>query len=300
MKERDLYLEIINNLCDGVYFVDLERRITFWNKAAEEITGYKKEDILGQNCQQNLLNHIDKDGNQLCIYGCPLHASIIDGNQRKAEVFLRHKDGHRVPVRINIFPIKEGNKIIGAIEIFTLNSPSIYDDVLIERLSDMAMSDQLTGLANRRKIESYLEYKLLEFKRFNNRFCVIFMDIDNFSIFNDTYGHKTGDEVLKSVSESIKLSMRKEDMFGRWGGEEFVGIFKIKKDYEAALIAEKLRVLVERSDIVHEGKNLFVTASFGVTVVCNDDTTDSIIKRADLLMYKSKEKGKNCVTSDTN
>ncbi len=298
MTSETLYLHIIDNLCDGVYFVDQERRITFWNKAAEEITGYKKEEIVGKCCQSNLLNHIDCDGRPLCLLGCPLYSTLIDGKQRKDDVFLRHKNGHRIPILVNIFPIVEENDIIGAVEIFTPKSPAVYDDDLIERLSDYAMNDQLTRLANRRKVESYLEYMFHEMMRFQSKFCVIFLDIDNFSSFNNTYGHETGDNVLQSVSKSIMLSVRKNDVFGRWGGEEFIGVFEIKNNHDALVLAEKVRMLISNTEIPYEGSNLSVTASLGVTVARTDDTIDSVIKRADSLMYLSKEKGKNCVTSD--
>lgn len=298
MESEKLYLEIINNLCDGVYFVNKERRISFWNKAAEDITGYKKEEIVGKCCQDNLLNHIDKDGRPLCVLGCPLFATIVDGRQRRDEVLLRHKEGYRIPVMVNIFPIVEDGETVGAIEVFTQNSPTVYEDDLIERLSDMAMNDRLTGLANRTKIESYLDYKFREMQRFQTKFCVVFLDIDNFGKFNNTYGHDAGDDVLKSVATSIKRSMRKNDMFGRWGGEEFIGVFEIKNNYEATLIAEKIRVLVSKSEVSHKGEALSVTASLGVTVVRDDDTIEDIVKRADELMYQSKQRGKNCVTSD--
>lgn len=298
MTPEKLYLEIIDNIYVGVYFVDQERRITFWNKAAEEITGYKKEDIVGQCCQCNLLNHIDREGRPLCNLGCPLYATIIDGHQRKDEVFLRHKKGHRIPILVNIFPILEEDIIIGAIEIFTPKSPMVYDDDLVEKLSSLAMCDQLTGLANRRKIESYLEYRFLEMQRFQSKFCVVFWDIDNFSKINNAYGHGTGDNALQSITKSIMHTMRKNDILGRWGGEEFIGVFEIKNDYEAMAIAEKIRVLISKTEILHEDVNLSVTASLGVAVARADDTIDSVIKRADSLMYQSKEKGKNCVTSD--
>lgn len=298
MKNESLYLEIINNLCDGVYFVDTERRITFWNKAAEEITGYKKEEIVGQCCQSNLLNHIDKDGRPLCLLGCPLYAAMIDGHQRKDEIFLRHKNGHRIPILVNIFPITEDENIVGAIEIFTPKSPIVYEDDLIERLSNLAMNDQLTGISNRKKLQSYIEYRLHEMKRFHNKFCVAFMDIDDFNNFNDMYGHETGDAVLTAVAKSIMHIIRKDDLFGRWGGAEFIGIFEIKNDYEAVLIAEKMRILVSKSEIPHEDSNLSVTASLGVTMARDDDTVDSIVKRIDSLTRTSKQKNKNCVTSD--
>lgn len=298
VEKEKLYLEIVNNLCDGVYFVDTERRITFWNKAAEDITGYKKEEIVGKCCQSNLLNHIDKDGRPLCLLGCPLYATIIDGHQRKDEVFLRHKEGHRIPILVNIFPIVEEGNIIGAIEIFTPKSPIVYEDDLIERLSNLAMNDQLTGLANRKKIEGYLDYRLREMKRFHNKFCAIYVDIDNLNDFNNLYGHKAGDEILISVSKSIMHVTRKDDLFGRWGGEEFVGVFEIKNDYEGVLIAEKMRILVEKTEIPFNGKSLSVTASLGVTVARDDDTVDSVIKRSDSLMCRCKQENGNHVTSD--
>jgi diguanylate cyclase (GGDEF)-like protein/PAS domain S-box-containing protein len=297
MNDEKLFLEMLNNICDGVYFVNTERQIQFWNTAAENITGYKKEEIVGKFCHDNTLNHIDKDGHLLCVTGCPLYATIIDGKRRSGEVFLRHKKGHRIPILVNIFQMTEDGKTIGAIEIFTQKSPIVYDDTLIENLSNLAMNDQLTGIANRRKLESYLEFKFSEFKRFRNKFCVVFLDIDNFGKFNNTYGHETGDEVLKQVSKSVMHVVRNTDMFGRWGGEEFVGVFEVKEDFNATLIAEKVRVLISKTEIPFEDGKLSVTASLGVTVVHADDTIESIIKRADELMYQSKQDGKNKITA---
>ena len=295
MKSENLYLNIINNLNDGVYFVDTKRRITFWNNAAEEISGYKAEEILGKTCESSKLNHIDATGKPLCIVGCPLYASIIDGKNRKAEVFLRHKKGYRVPILVNIFPMIEDGETIGAIEIFTQNSPTVYSDDLVEQLSNMAMRDDLTGLPNRRYLQSFLEYKLNEYKNFNKNFAVLFMDIDNFRDFNNKYGHDMGDRVLKIVSETIKKNARKSDIFGRWGGEEFVGVYAINDLEDAKFMAEKVHMLVRNTEI-SESESLSVTVSVGMTIVQNEDDLKSIIERADCLMYDSKVLGKDRVT----
>ena len=296
MNTEGLYLNIINNLKDGVYFVDKERRITFWNRAAEEITGYAMEEIVGRKCEDNLLNHIDSEGRPLCIVGCPLYASMIDGMQRKEEVFLRHKSGYRIPIIVNIFPIWENNIITGAIEIFTPNSPVVYKDDLVEQLSNMAMRDAMTGLPNRYYLQSFISYKINEYNRFGSKFAVLFMDIDNFRIFNNKYGHEAGDTVLKSVAATNQMNTRKSDMFGRWGGEEFVGIYLVKALYDAPILGEKARMLVANTQIPYI-KPLSVTVSVGITVVRDGDTVDSIIARADQLMYQSKTAGKNRVTS---
>ena len=298
MNTENIYLEIINKLRDGIYFVDKDRKIIFWNKAAEKITGYMADEIVGKRCFDTNLQHIDAEGRSLCKIGCQLYSTLDDGKQRKQEVFVRHKDGHRIPIKVNIYPIKENGGIIGAIDVFTPNSPNVYEEELIEKLANSATRDRLTGLPNRVNIESYAEYCFSEMKRFSKKFCFAFMDIDNFSNFNNTYGHELGDEVLKTVSKSIMHMIRRSDMFGRWGGEEFVGIYEIKHNKDALSMAEKMRVLIENSIIEHEGKNLSVTASLGVTIANEMDTLESAIRRADGLMYKSKQNGKNCVTAD--
>ncbi|MCL1793593.1 MAG: sensor domain-containing diguanylate cyclase [Oscillospiraceae bacterium] len=298
MNNEELYFEIIENMREGAYFADEDRRIVFWNKAAENITGYKKEEIMGKPCQNTPLKHIDSDGNSICFSGCPLHHTLSDGKRRKHNVFLRHKDGHRVAVAVNIFPFVKNEKIIGAIEIFTPNSFVIYDDELIVQLANSATNDKLTGIPNRGKIESFLDLRLREMDMYSYKVCVVFLDIDDFRNFNNAYGHDAGDAVLKTVSGAIMRMIRNTDLFGRWGGEEFVGVCTIKDENDTLLIGEKIRALVESAKIEHEGISLSVTVSIGIAVARTGDTLDSVVKRADEMMYHSKQKGKNCVTSD--
>ena len=294
----DIYSAIIENMQDGAYFVDQNRKILFWNSAAEKITGYAKDEIIGKSCPESHLNHIDEEGKPLCQVGCPLFATNIDGKQRRERVFVRHKDGHRLPIRVNIFPIRKEDEIIGSIEIFTQDSPTKYEDQLIEHLSGIAMHDDLTKLPNRRYLESFLNYKLNQYSRFNQLFAVLFADIDNFSDFNNTYGHDAGDLVLTNIANTILKDTKKDDMIGRWGGEEIVGVITIDNEYEASIKADNFRKLVENIEINYEGKPLHVTVSVGVTVVKMDDTIESIVDRADHLMYQSKHAGKNRVSAD--
>ncbi len=295
---EDIYSAIIENMQDGAYFVDQNRKILFWNSAAERITGYRKDEIIGKSCPESHLNHIDEEGKPLCQVGCPLFATNIDGKQRRERVFVRHKDGHRLPIRVNIFPIKKENEIIGSIEIFTQDSPTKYEDQLIEHLSGIAMHDGLTKLPNRRYLESFLNYKLNQFNRFHQQFALLFADIDNFSDFNNNYGHDVGDLVLTNIAQSLSQDLNKDDLVGRWGGEEFVGIYTISNDYEASIRADKFRQLVQNTEINYGDEQLNVTVSVGVTIAKADDNIESIIDRADHLMYKSKNAGKNRVSAD--
>ncbi|MDL2206864.1 sensor domain-containing diguanylate cyclase [Eubacteriales bacterium OttesenSCG-928-N13] len=297
MKSETLYLNIINHLRDGVYFVDKDRRVQFWNHAAEELTGYTADEIIGKACAETMLNHIDEEGRPLCIVGCPLFSTIVDGEQRTARVFVRHKDGHRIPIIVNIFPIYEEGAIVGAVEVFTRDTPTVYEDNLISTLTNNAMYDEMTGLPNRRYLESFLNYSMDNYARFGKKFAVLMADVDDFSAFNNNYGHELGDTVLKNIGASIRKSIRQSDLFGRWGGEEFLGVYSIAQEEDAALIAEKLRQLIMNTEVVHMGEALGVSVSIGIATVQPDDTAKSIVNRADELMYQSKENGKNRVTA---
>lgn len=296
MEMKQLYLAILNNLQEGIYFVDTERRIQFWNHGAEKLTGYKAEEMIGKSCQSSKLNHINKVGMPLCNVECPLFNTLMDGKEREDEVWLRHKKGYRIPVDVKVLPMYEKERIVGAVEVFTCPSEITYEDNLITELSNAAIYDLLTKLPNRSYTTNYLEYKFDEYKKFQHPFAVMFLDIDNFSVLNNTYGHEIGDAALINMAESLKNNVRKSDFIGRWGGEEFLGIFAIDSLKVAAKVGEGIRILVKNTEIPFGENILRITASMGVTIIKPEDTVESLIDRADHLMYESKKKGKDCVT----
>ena len=120
LKQPDSVLStVLNSIFDGVYIVDRERRILFWNRAAEEMTGHQRRNVLGRCCHESILNHIDENGTMLCFSACPLHRSIQTGESLRAKVYPTHRDGHRFPVYTHIGPIRdEHGEIIAGIEVF--------------------------------------------------------------------------------------------------------------------------------------------------------------------------------------
>lgn len=288
---------ILNNLYDGVYIVDKNRKIIYWNKAAEDLTGYSHLDLVGSYCFNNILNHIDIHGNKLCMSGCPLVAAIRDNEIKESNVFFHHKDGYRVPISLKALPYKDSNgEITGAIEIFSENSERKQILEKIKNLEKLAMLDELTQLPNRRYIENVIQMKLNEYLLNEVKFGLIFMDIDDFKKINDNYGHDVGDLVLKTISKTFSNNLRGDDIIGRWGGEEFIAVFSGVNRENLEKIAEKLRMLVENTVIKDE--KLKVTISIGAALVTPEDDMDTLIKKSDQLLYKSKKSGKNCVSID--
>ncbi len=295
---KESFEGIIENLHDGLYFVDTDRKIIYWNKAAERISGYSAAEVIGRSCSDNILTHVDGEGNQLCMGMCPLAESISDGIPREAEVYLHHKNGHRVPVAIRVSTMTDGKgKIIGGIELFTDISGREASGLRIKELEKLAMLDSLTQLANRNFIEKELQNRFEENKRFKVPFGILFIDVDLFKKFNDSYGHDVGDMVLRFVANAFLASSRSFDLYGRWGGEEFVGIIRNINIKDLESLGNRLRIMIENSYIIHEDKRLNVTISIGATVVQEDDTVESLLKRADELLYKSKASGRNRLTA---
>ncbi|MBU1916952.1 MAG: GGDEF domain-containing protein [bacterium] len=290
---------IVENITDGVYVTDTNRKMLYWNKGAEHIAGYTAKEVVGHYCFHNILNHVDALGNNLCKSKCPLTAVISTGKTHESEVYLHHKDGHRVPVWVRATPMKdEKDEIIGAVELFSDISSQDMTKLRVQELEKLALIDTLTQISNRRHIESEIFNRIEELKRYKLSFGILFIDIDNFKNFNDTHGHDMGDSILKIVAKTLSTTARPFDLFGRWGGEEFIGIIRNVGKEQLPRVAERMRALVEKSHVKTDKEDLNITISIGATVAKPDDDLDSLVKRADELMYKSKTNGRNKVTSD--
>jgi diguanylate cyclase (GGDEF)-like protein len=162
-------------------------------------------------------------------------------------------------------------------------------------LEILSVTDRLTGLANRRKLESSLQAELLRARRYDKEFSVIMLDIDRFKIINDTFGHQTGDAVLAQLAAILRDNARETDIVGRWGGEEFLIICPETSLLVVTALAERYRQEMERTDFGPVGQ---VTSSFGVTAIQEGDNMQTLVRRADEALYRAKESGRNRVESD--
>jgi diguanylate cyclase (GGDEF)-like protein/PAS domain S-box-containing protein len=295
--EENFHKSLIDNLYDGVYFVDTERLITYWNKGAERITGYPPEEVMGRYCHANILDHVTDAGQHLCKDGCPLMETIKDGKHRETEVYLRHASGHRVSVLVRTSPMyDEEQNIIGAVEVFSNNQSLFKMKRRVNELEKALFHDGLTDLGNRKFMQMKINTAINEFHQHEVPFGLLFIDIDNFKAINDTYGHQEGDRVLQHTASNLARHLRGTDVCGRWGGEEFVAVLYNINPKTIWLISEKIRAMIESSSIVINQEKISVTTSIGAAIVRDTDTMDEIVQRADHLMYRSKQGGRNKVT----
>lgn len=281
--ELEKYLQIID-MHVIISSTDLHGIITEVSKAFCEISGYTKEELIGKS--HNIVRHPDIPSS---IYK-EMWDTLKKGISWSGEIKNRRKDGSDYWIETIIEPrYNEEYKMVG----YTAIRHDVTDKKRVEELS---ITDRLTGLYNRLKLDELFASYLCIAKRHQTPFSIILLDIDKFKSVNDTYGHQVGDSLLQELAKLLKTNVRFEDAVGRWGGEEFL-ILLPNSDLESArLLAEKLRSLMEAQNFAYVGRR---TSSFGVASYHLHDDEKSMTARADAALYLAKENGRNRVEIET-
>ena len=293
----EFFHKVIDNLYEGVYFIDRNKRITYWNDAAEKITGYKSSEVVGVHCREDILVYSKDEVVNLCKGQCPLVQTLEDGQMRETQVYIQHKDGHKVSVMMRAMQVRDANgEMEGVMEIFTDNSPKLMHAEKASDLERMALLDVLTGLANKKYLETAITARIGEMQRYGWQFGIISMDADKFATINELYGREVGDKALKAIAKTLVNSSRPFDMIGRWEGEHFIAVIANVNENSLYTVANRFLTLVEQSNLTVGSKILRITLSVGATLARPGDTVTTILDRAEKLMKKSLDLGGNRLT----
>tara|TARA_B100001063_G_scaffold243982_1_gene275752 strand:- start:2004 stop:3608 length:1605 start_codon:yes stop_codon:yes gene_type:complete len=268
---------------------DTKGVITFVSTAFCNITGYDKYELIGEH--HNIIRHPDMPSS---IYE-DLWKTIKEGKTWKGEIKNLRKDGSSYWISAVIEPIfdKQNNKIG-----YSAVTQDITDK---KRIYELSITDGLTSLYNRRYFNDIAKSIIDKTVRSNEVFGFMLLDIDNFKKYNDSYGHQEGDNVLISISNSLKKSFkRSDDLIFRLGGEEFGILINAKKEEDILNLASKARKDIEDLSLEHKenSPSFLVTASFGLVIISTNNLSvkhklDYIYKKADDKLYKAKENGRN-------
>lgn len=259
---------------------DLAGNIIYASNAFCRVSKYEKSELIGKN--HRIIRHPDMPEE---IYK-ELWNTITHNQTWQGEIKNKAKDGSVYWVYAVISPdFDEDGERIG----YTAIRQDITDK---KRAEELAITDRLTGLYNRLKLDEVLNYEIAQTRRYETPLSIIIIDIDHFKSVNDTYGHQTGDMVLKEAAQILRSCSRASDTSGRWGGEEFLIILPNTNLSGALEAAEKIRTAIENHSFSVVGQK---TASFGVSEVLANENEDSFIERADQALYRAKTGGRNQV-----
>lgn len=286
-KELEHYLETVDkNVITSR--TNTKGVITYVSSAFCEISGYTKEELLGK--PHNIVRHPDMPKSVFQ----ELWETIKDGRTFRGEIKNLKKDGGYYWVDATISPLfdDQGNTREFVAIRHDITTQKELEDTL-DKLTEMTIkssTDQLTGLANRSKLNEFIDSEFARTKRSDRKFALAILDVDHFKAVNDSYGHLEGDFVLKEIAKILSNKTRKTDLVGRWGGEEFMIILTDTTAKSAKTKLEKIRHWIELHDF---GVVPRVTASFGVSEYELGDTEEELILRADTALYRAKNSGRN-------
>ena len=283
---------VLNSAGEGIFGLDLQGKTTFINPAAARMTGWDIDELSGQRLH-DFLHHSKPDGTPYPSEECPIYAVFKTGAtlSRDNEVFWR-KDGTHFPVEYVSTPIVEGDKILGAVVTF---KDITERKALEKKLQYQAFHDPLTDLPNRALFMDRLGHALARAGQQASEVAVLFTDLDNFKVINDSLGHKAGDQLLVAVAERLKACLRPVDTVARLGGDEFTLLLEgVTGVSDAARVAERIAQEL-RAPFALEAQEVFATTSTGIAVSSSaqGQPTD-LLRHADLAMYRAKSKGKAC------
>lgn len=203
-------------------------------------------------------------------------------------------------VKITEHRLQDGDKVqIGPQVVLKFQYQDAVEEEFQRKLFESAVKDGLTGVYNKKYFLDRIDADFAYAKRHRTPLALLLFDIDHFKRINDTFGHAAGDYVLKQLALVIKQTLRSEDLFARFGGEEFAILVRGFDDEKARILAERLRGLVEHAAFAFDGKRIAVTISIGIGTVGADDAspqdTTELVLRADQYLYEAKRKGRNRV-----
>jgi diguanylate cyclase (GGDEF)-like protein len=275
---------IFNSMRDGVLILDTQDRLLDFNPAAKALLPVLSKRNLGTNVIPMLSQ-------------TPKIADAVLQAQERTEIDL--SDSEATSYEIRTWPLysSEGNtasKLVGRAVVFEDVTAQVR---LREELRGRSETDDLTGVANRRRFSRALEIECMRFARNHFPMSILMIDLDFFKAVNDQYGHLVGDAVLRIVAQLLLLSLRKTDLLARFGGEEFAVLLPETRIEGGQIIAERIRAAVCEKPITAEGHDVTMTVSIGVSSHTDqlEANPEILLKKADLALYRAKALGRNRV-----
>jgi len=270
----DILERMLQDKKAGIYALDTKRVITFWNEGAQKITGYESSEIFGLSCMDNILNHIDSKGVRLCEKNCPASRAMQDGLPKRAEIFLHHKNGYRIPVVATVYPVKNYDGVVsGVIEVF--NDLSEKD-----RQSQSLVYDELTGILCKQEVEQKIKQAEEDFKKVSVPFGLICFGIDNLSQIAEKYKERVAEKILIMAAKNLSANLRITDETGRWDNDSFMLIVKFVDQEQLHDIAQNMLITMNNCFLKEENEIIMASVSAGGSVFKDNDSIYTITERA--------------------
>jgi PAS domain S-box-containing protein len=276
----EIFRAVVDHLDTGVYVVDRERKILYWNRGAEAVTGYLSQEMVGRVCGDNLLVHCDAHDNELCSADCPVTDALRDGIVHEADIYLRHRAGYRVPVRVRVLPLRnEEGRVVGAAEIFL---PEPFGTPRPDRgsaLEGCGCLDLGTGLPDPAFTRAYLHEEAVLFGQHRIPFGTIALHVNQMDAFQNLHGAEAAGAMLRVVAQTMRHALRAQDFVGRWRRNTFLAIVPHCDQPYLEKATRRLLQIVGSAGLPWWGDVLAVKVTAETALMCDGETMESLRQR---------------------
>ncbi len=278
-QDPEIYRTALDSLQTGVCLMDRERKIFFWNQGAERVTGFHRHEVVGYSCQKNVLPHCDGKACKSCGAECPIARAVLDGKSTYARIDLRHREGHRIPVRVWVVPLRGPHgSVIGVAQSFD-RPAKISEEREEKSLAVYGCLDEITGVPNRSFTEFHLKENLESFSKYHLPFGVMLIKVEALDHFRSAYGREAADAILRVTAQTMKNALRPSDFLGRWEDAQFLAILMNSTSAGVNAASERSRKLIRCAGLQWWGDDLIVTASLSTASAQPGDTIASLLER---------------------
>lgn len=292
-KLANLCTQIVSQAEDAIIAINRGGDIVLFNEGAEKIFGYEAREVLGERLDVLLPERFQMQHDLLIQEFGIGEARYKGSGERSHQIYGRRKDGEEFVASSSIFSIGTGEDKYFA----TIMRDVSHNRKTEEELLRLAATDPLTGSFNRREFTAIAEREALRANRYHHPLSILMMDLDYFKRLNDTYGHAAGDKALQRFAMICTNALRNVDIFGRWGGEEFVALLPETDLQGATVIAERLRKLTSDNVLTFNDHKINFSVSIGIAEFKDGEiSVDSALNRADSAVYDAKKAGRNRIS----
>ncbi len=293
----EIFRSILETLPTGVYLVDRNRKILFWNSGAEEITGYLRQDVVGHFLREHLLATSDELKDADSDPTDPLSGVFRDGKSTTANVSILHKEGYRVPIVLRSVPIRsERGAIVVAAECFDINISASDRTRRHAVIAESGCLDEVLGIPARTFMEPHLRERVTAFAERQIPFGILLIQVDQMDHLRAARGPGVVPAVLRVAARTIENSLRTTDLVGCWSENQFLVVLMECKETEVERVAHRIMKMICQSEIEWWGDKISVTAAFGGAGSRPGDTLELLVGRAGKSLLRSIAEGGNRVT----
>jgi PAS domain S-box-containing protein/diguanylate cyclase (GGDEF)-like protein len=283
-------MHVLQSLPDALFVVDPQSRVLAWNNMAEQLSGYGANELIGHPCPEGLLQNVGQCAPDACHGACSAHVCLNDGKRREMVTYIRHRDGHLVPVLLKLSPLMQEQSVVATVAQFSDMTPrAVQEPRLNSTVESGEWVDTVTLLPSVLASTAQLRESFERWKLTGERFSVVLISVLDAHILEKRHGAKIKERLFAALGKTLSGAVRQNDYVGRWMEEQFIALLPHCALPQARDAGGRLLALVQQTAVCHDGEYVKAQVEFAVTSVRANDTPQKLLERVNQELRRKEQ-----------